>query len=79
MGVEYSFASGAGIFESEPKEAAGAKFRESIDLGAFEGGSSELRMAVAGRFAPPISYLQLSSLLSWIHTIQTMFCEPTTF
>ena len=46
-GVEYSFASGAGIFESDPKEAAGAKYRESIELGAFEGGSSELRMVVA--------------------------------
>ena len=29
MGVEYSFSSGSGIFESDPKEAAGAKFRES--------------------------------------------------
>ena len=47
MGVEYSFASGSGIFESDPKEAAGAKFRESIELGAFEGGSAELRNLLA--------------------------------
>jgi hypothetical protein len=51
MGVEYSFASGAGIFEADPKEAAGAKFRESIEIGAFEGGSSELRMVVSGLFS----------------------------
>ncbi len=36
-GEEFSFASGAGIFSSTPKEATGAKFRESIEMGYFEG------------------------------------------
>lgn len=43
LGSEYSFASGGGIFESSPGEAPGARFRERIDLGSFDGGSSELR------------------------------------
>ena len=43
MGSEYSFASGGGIFESSPGEAPGARFRERIDLGSFDGGSSELK------------------------------------
>lgn len=30
LGREYSFASGGGIFDSSPKDAPGAKFRESI-------------------------------------------------
>jgi len=47
LGSEYSFAGGGGIFESSPKEAPGAKFRESIDMGTFEGGASEVRMAIA--------------------------------
>ncbi|KAF0722494.1 hypothetical protein AaE_009946 [Aphanomyces astaci] len=36
-GVEYSFAGGAGIFTLAPKSAQGAVFRESIDMGSFEG------------------------------------------
>ncbi|KAL7550734.1 hypothetical protein ACHAWF_013946 [Thalassiosira exigua] len=47
LGREYSFASGGGIFDSGPKEAPGAKFRESIELGAFDGGSSELQSAIS--------------------------------
>jgi hypothetical protein len=48
MGSEYSFASGAGIFESSPKLAPGApRFRESIDLGSFDGGQAELKQALA--------------------------------
>jgi len=46
LGSEYSFASGGGIFESTPKEAEGARLRESIEMGSFEGGSSELRMVI---------------------------------
>jgi len=46
LGTEYSFASGAGIFEDRPKEAGGAKFRESIELGAFEGGQAEARTII---------------------------------
>ena len=30
LGREYSFASGGGIFDSSPRDAPGAKFRESI-------------------------------------------------
>lgn len=47
LGKEYSFASGGGIFDSSPKEASGAKFREAIELGAFDGGSSELQSAIS--------------------------------
>lgn len=46
LGQEYSYASGGGIFESTPKEAPGARFRETIELGMFEGGSSELRTVI---------------------------------
>ena len=48
MGTEYTFASGSGIFNTSPKEAPGARFRESLELGTFEGGSSELRGAIDG-------------------------------
>jgi len=48
LGREYSFASGGGIFDSSPKDAPGAKFRESIELGVFEGGSAELQSAISG-------------------------------
>jgi len=47
LGREYSFASGGGIFDSSPKEAPGAQFREAIELGAFDGGSSELQSAIS--------------------------------
>jgi hypothetical protein len=47
LGSEYSFASGAGIFDSTPKEAPGARFRETIDMGAFDGGQAELKIALA--------------------------------
>ena len=47
LGSEYSFAGGGGIFESSPKEAAGAKFRESIEVGTFDGGSVELRKVIS--------------------------------
>ena len=43
LGSEYSFASGGGIFESSPGEAPGARFRERIDLGSFDGNSAELK------------------------------------
>lgn len=48
LGREYSFASGGGIFDSSPKEAPGAIFRESIEMGSFDGGSSELQSAISG-------------------------------
>ena len=47
LGKEYSFASGGGVFDSTPKEAPGARFRESIELGSFEGGSAELSSAIS--------------------------------
>lgn len=47
LGKEYSFASGGGIFDSGPKEAPGAKFREALELGSFDGGSSELQSALS--------------------------------
>ena len=47
MGTEYSFASGAGVFESPPKVAPGARFREQLELGAYDGGSAELKKVIA--------------------------------
>jgi len=47
LGVEYSFASGGGIFESRPKVAPGAKFRESLEIGSFGGGSAEVQSAIS--------------------------------
>ncbi|KAG2760711.1 hypothetical protein PC129_g10664 [Phytophthora cactorum] len=40
-GEEFSYASGAGVFSSSPRQAPGAKFRESIDMGFFDGSSQE--------------------------------------
>lgn len=45
-GTEYSFASGAGIFDSTPGEAPGARFRERIELGSFDGGRPEVLRAL---------------------------------
>jgi len=47
LGQEYSFASGAGIFDSTPKEVPNAKFRESIKMGSFDGGAAEVRSAIS--------------------------------
>jgi len=47
LGTEYSFASGAGIFNAPPKEAPGAQFRESIYMGMFEGNSSEINTVIS--------------------------------
>lgn len=43
LGTEYSFASGAGVFEAPPKVAGGAIYRESIELGYMQGGSTEVK------------------------------------
>ncbi|TDH67864.1 uncharacterized protein CCR75_007434 [Bremia lactucae] len=40
-GEEFSYASGAGVFSSTPRHAPGATFRESIDMGYFQGSSQE--------------------------------------
>lgn len=47
MGTEYSFASGGGVFESSPKEAPGARFREALEMGSFDGGQAEVRRAIS--------------------------------
>ena len=47
-GSEYTFAGGAGIFDHTPGEpGAGARFREAIDLGMFEGGAPALSAALS--------------------------------
>jgi hypothetical protein len=47
LGTEYSFASGAGIWESgTPMVASGAKFRERIEMGSFDGGSERLKLVL---------------------------------
>ena len=45
-GEEYTFASGAGIFSHPPKQAEGARFRESIELGYFQGGYRDAQYIV---------------------------------
>jgi hypothetical protein len=62
LGREYSFASGGGIFDSSPKDAPGAKFRESIELGAFDGGLPELQSAISGEMISFYSSLLMVSL-----------------
>jgi hypothetical protein len=47
LGSEYTFASGGGIFSMPPKEVPNAKFREQIEMGAFDGGQSELNKAIS--------------------------------
>mmetsp|Transcript_19636 Transcript_19636/g.24769 ORF Transcript_19636/g.24769 Transcript_19636/m.24769 type:complete len:257 (-) Transcript_19636:60-830(-) len=42
LGKEYTFAGGAGIFDHSPQEAPGAKHRERLELGIFEGTSSDV-------------------------------------
>ena len=50
LGSEYAYGSGGGIFDATPKEVeSGAVFRESISLGTFEGGSSQLRGVIDGQ------------------------------
>jgi len=46
QGSEYSFAGGGGIFSSTPKDAPGAIFRESIEMGVFEGSNSDIQSAI---------------------------------
>jgi len=40
--VEYTYGSGAGIFLTDPKSAPGAVFRESIEMGSFDGSSRRI-------------------------------------
>ena len=47
-GTEYSFASGAGVFEAAtPREAPGSRYRETLELGVFDGGMGDFRMALS--------------------------------
>lgn len=41
-GQEYTFASGSGIFTHSPKEAGGARFRESVEIGTYTGSNSDI-------------------------------------
>lgn len=56
LGTEYSFASGAGVFESVPQQAPGARFREAIPMGSYDGGHTELKRVLSelsrGQFGP---------------------------
>eukprot|EP01041_Mallomonas_annulata_P009303 gene9303-19310_t len=45
-GVEYTFGGGGGIFYTEPKNAPGAKHRESIPMGTFNGTTRDLESIV---------------------------------
>jgi len=51
---EYTF-SGEGIFDHTPRAATGAKFRERLELGIFEGTSNDVNTAISelrSEFAP---------------------------
>jgi len=57
--TEYTFAGGAGIFDHTPLEPGdNVVFRESIELGSFEGGQQVLKQAVSelGPLFSPDSY-----------------------
>ena len=45
-GREWTFAGGAGIHDTSPRDAPGAVFREAIDMGSFEGGSGRVHDAI---------------------------------
>ncbi|CAM9869243.1 unnamed protein product, partial [Heterosigma akashiwo] len=54
-GREYTFGGGGGIFEHEPKDAPNCRFRESIEMGVFEGTSADISRALdnlKGDFGP---------------------------
>jgi len=41
-GNEFTFASGSGIFSHDPRQAGGAKFRETLSMGTFQGTQRDL-------------------------------------
>ena len=45
-GREYSYASQGGIYESPPEQAAGARFRCQLEMGAYDGGLEVLNKAL---------------------------------
>ena len=70
LGREYSFASGGGIFDSSPKEAPGAQFREALELGTFDGGSAELQSAISGELILlPITSMSIAYFVKWCKII----------
>jgi hypothetical protein len=73
-GMEYPFASGGGIFENTPKQAAGAQFCVTVELGAYDGGQAELRQALSGEFEKSeklVSHTKncVSLLLTFLSTV----------
>mmetsp|Transcript_135448 Transcript_135448/g.235561 ORF Transcript_135448/g.235561 Transcript_135448/m.235561 type:complete len:249 (+) Transcript_135448:75-821(+) len=50
LGVEYSFAGGAGVYECAPKSAPDARFRESICMGSIE--STSVAASALARLRP---------------------------
>lgn len=54
-GKEYTFAGGGGIFSHDPKDAPGARYRCSVNMGTVEGGQSAVDDAISrlrGEFGP---------------------------
>lgn len=47
LGSEYSFASGAGVFDQSPREVPNARYRETFELGVFDGGQAEFKVALS--------------------------------
>lgn len=45
-GREYSYGSQGGIYDGPPKEAGGARYRCTLELGTFDGGTKELNRAL---------------------------------
>jgi hypothetical protein len=45
-GKEWSYGSGGGIFDGPTRVAPGAKYRTTIEMGVFEGGSSDLNRSI---------------------------------
>jgi deubiquitinase DESI2 len=46
MGTEFSFASGAGVFEGQPKDVPNAKFREQIEMGLYDGTMAQINSII---------------------------------
>mmetsp|Transcript_31436 Transcript_31436/g.40436 ORF Transcript_31436/g.40436 Transcript_31436/m.40436 type:complete len:230 (-) Transcript_31436:304-993(-) len=45
-GREYTYGGGGGIFDHEPKGAPNCKFRESVEMGTFEGTPADIQRAL---------------------------------
>eukprot|EP01083_Nonionella_stella_P205114 747243_1 len=72
LGTEYTFASGAGIFNHSPQDAPGAKFRERLELGIFEGTSADINSAIGDlrtKFGPDSYNLVTQSCNSFANAL----------